>query len=186
MSQTDCAYCPNPRTGRSAGQLAHRDCPHYWEHLAISQSETIRSQGEHLRKLIRERRAAESQADGAYDMAEQYAREAGHDITRHEVLRYVEDYWRLRGSWEAHMATLEGFHWEVYRLITRLVIGEGSGQLAAENPVDLAHKIADWIRTASKGVSKGKGRDLFPRPIAPRPTKPVEAGEATLFGGAAC
>jgi len=184
MKQEDCDTCRRHLAGYDPR------CPHRWEHIACSQAEDVNEQAAQIRELIRERDREKSQAEAAYDLAEQYAREAGVDIGRHDTLRYVEQYWEQRGNFERDWTALEGFRWEVWQL--EMELGKGLESRAGEPaPVDaltsrvLAERTRTWLNALlkawrDKGGKSKRSPDLFARPAPPQK---VALGE--LFGGAA-
>ena len=163
---------------RGRGNI-NRYCPRYFEHLSDSQAKTLREQAERIRELIRERDVETTKAEGACDMAEQYAREAGHDITRHEVLRYVEQYWQSRGDHERRVTALETFHWDVCGLERDLADGLQSGAGAALAGDELARRVIARIKAVNPYTGRQSAAELFPRPQVPRTgTVPLPFDEA--------
>lgn len=152
-----------PCTCHAADVLHTRACPQRWPAVAQHQAETIAEQADTIRALIAERDAAKDAAEGAYDLAEQYARRAGVDLTRQAALRYVAEYWRLRGDFERSWHRLELFHWDVLALELRLQrhefpdgwsacqLADAVGAAIGEaNPVGSARRqVSEWARPAA-------------------------------------
>jgi hypothetical protein len=161
MSAKDCPSCTHA--------VADRWCQRYFEHLALSQAETLRQQAEHIRELIGDKDAAQSKAEAALDMAEQYARKAGHDISRDDVLRYVEHYWELRGRQEKHFSCLETLHWDVLGIVRDLEDGIFDGRAADIDAVDLAGRVVKRLKAVNPYAGRRKSSELWPRPAAPMP-----------------
>lgn len=186
MRQEDCDTCRHARGGPRAS------CPRQWEHIACSQAETMETRAAKIRELIRERDHEKSQAEAAYDLAEQYARRAGVDITRDDTLKYVEQYWQQRGNFERDWTALESFRWEVWQLVVQLDEGLLAGPNGEPAPVDaltgrvMAERVRDWLRILMRErlnlADKVKRRpDLFSRP---EPPKSSRALQDDLFAGA--
>lgn len=135
--------------------------------IAMSQAETLNEQARRIRELIRERDAARSDREAALDMAEQYARKAGVDISREDLIRGVEDYWRHRRDRESWVSKLETFHWDVLATVREIEDGISQG-LVGEEASGLAQRIAHRLRAANplSRTSRPKG-PLFDRPVAP-------------------
>lgn len=135
--------------------------------IAMSQAETLNEQARRIRELIRERDAARSDREAALDMAEQYARKAGVDISREDLIRGVEDYWRHRRDRESWVSKLETFHWDVLATVREIEDGISQG-LVGEEASGLAQRIAHRLRAANplERTSRPKG-PLFARPVAP-------------------
>lgn len=148
-----------------------------FEAIAMSQAVTMARQAERIRELIREREAAKSTAEAAYDMAEQYARKSGHDIARDDVLRYVEDYWQARGNFERRCTELETFHWDILGLLRDLEAGIVDGRAMATPGRELAERVAARIKAVNQPGGRRKAADLFSRPAVPQ--------QSLLFGEAA-
>jgi hypothetical protein len=104
----------------------------------------------------------------ALDMAEQYARKAGHDISRDDVLR-VEQYWEVRGQLESHVTSLETFHWDVNAIIRDLEDGITDGRSADITAVDLAGRVVKRLKAVNPYAGRRKSSELWPRPAAPMP-----------------
>ena len=135
--------------------------------IAMSQAETLNEQARRIRELIRERDSAKSDREAALDMAEQYARRAGVDVSREDLLRGVADYWRHRRDRESWVSKLETFHWDVLTTVREIEDGISQG-LVGEEVSGLAQRIADRLRSVNPlaRTSRPKG-PLFDRPVAP-------------------
>lgn len=135
--------------------------------IAMSQAETLNEQARRIRELIRERDAAKSDREAALDMAEQYARKAGVDVSREDLIRGIEDYWRHRGDRESWVSKIEAFHWGVFATVREIEDGISQG-LVGEEASGLAQRIADRLRAVNplSRTSRPKG-PLFARPVAP-------------------
>jgi hypothetical protein len=134
---------------------------------AERQATTAREQAERIRELIGDRDKAQSQTEAAYDLAAQYARKAGHDIDRDDVLRYIEQYWAMRSGFEKRTTELETFHWDVHLIATELTQGMQAGRAGDVSGAELAAKIVARIKAISPYGGRQKAAELFPRPTPP-------------------
>lgn len=140
--------------------------PKDFETIAISQAEEMNKQAERIRELIRERDREKSNAEAAYDLAEQYARRLGVDIGRDDVLKYVEQYWDQRGGLEKRVNELETFRWDVFQIHRELKAASEDVLLATTCP-DLVPRLIKRIEAINRSGPARKKGELFPRPEAP-------------------
>lgn len=144
-----------------------------FEHVAASQAETILAQRADYQRVVRERDAAKADVEAAYDLAEQYAVKAGISIGPDDVLRYVREYWTLRGQFEASWHKYQLFHWDILCLDLQLerlrpaewtverLVAQVRRHIAAVNPVGgVREKVEAWARPAApEQLSLEAGRD---------------------------
>ncbi|MER7077938.1 hypothetical protein SAMN02982929_07186 [Saccharopolyspora kobensis] len=135
-----------------------------YQAIALGQAEDLKKQADRIRELIRERDAAKSETEAAYDLAAQYAERLGVDLARDEALKYVAQYWEARGGLEKRLSALETFHWDVLTLERELRTGAEREDLHPKVR-KLALRVAQRIVSVSQGLRRGK--ELFPRPAAP-------------------
>lgn len=138
-----------------------------YKSVALSQAETLSKQAGRIRELIRERDAAKSDREAALDMAEQYARMAGVDVSREDLIRGVADYWRHRRDRESWVSQLETFHWDVLATVREIEDGISQGLVGGEAS-GLVQRIVNRLRAVNPlaRASRPKG-PLFDRPVAP-------------------
>lgn len=146
-----------------AADLPSRACPLWWEHLALSQAAALGKAEQANRALIRERDAAKGDAEAAYDLAQQYAQQAGHVIGPDDVLRYTVQYWQARGAFEKTADRLALFHWDILGLHRRLeVSGAGLDGVSAR---ELARMVAADIEAVNPvGSVRQRPSEWFLRP----------------------
>lgn len=149
-----------------------------WRQIALDQAAEIARQAQRNRDLIGERDKAKDAREAALVLAGEFARRAGADPSKDDVMKWADQWWKQIGRIDGDRSHMQGQRWEAQRVAEQLLDLAAGKRVTDLDKLALAKAVGlrlSAVLTAQNNPAKAG--ELFALPSLP-------VGQPSLFEAA--